>query len=73
MRVCVFICMCVIAAVSRCVAEVSGQEESGSGARGQQCGSPHLTVPHLHTVRHTHTERSGQLCIGIVVECFFHI
>lgn len=37
---------------SGCSAEMSGQEESGSGARGQQCWCSYSAVPCLHTVRH---------------------
>lgn len=54
---CVCLCVCVyirwVAEGSGRSAEMSGQEESGSGAGRQQCWSSYPTVPRLHTVSHT--------------------
>lgn len=48
---CVCVYICGIAEGSGCPAEMSGQEESGSGVGRQQCWSTHPAVSCLHTVR----------------------
>lgn len=53
---CVDVCVvyiCWVAEGSGRSAEMSGQEESRSGAGRQQCWSSYPTVSRLHTVRHT--------------------
>lgn len=51
-KVCSFVFLCV-AAGTWCSSEMSGQEESGSGAGRPQRWSSYPAVPRLHTVRHT--------------------
>lgn len=46
------VCICCVVKGSGCSAEMSGQEESGSGAWGQQCCCSYSAVSCLHTVRH---------------------
>lgn len=55
---CVCVCVCPVyihwvAEGSGCSAEMSGQEESGSGVGRQQCTNSYPAVPRLHAVRHT--------------------
>ena len=44
--------ICCLAQGSGCSAKMSGQEESGSGTRRQQCWSSNPALSCLHTVRH---------------------
>lgn len=71
----VFMCVCVcvyirwVAEGSGSSAEMSGQEESGSGAGRQQCWSSYPAVPRLHAVTHI----LMLLCTHIPIGLWLHI